>query len=174
MASSDERLAQRRYTAEDIEALRLVQDMRAHGFNYEHVSHRLSLRQATTKEEPASRADMELAPSAGGPPSPALTLFTEAVHTIADGQQLLLNSQQASREVLNVVLRDNFSLKEENARLRERMMRLEQELSETRRRAEARLEMLERRLERLETAAHEAHDAPFQRGRGWLARLLGL
>ncbi|MBC7243117.1 MAG: hypothetical protein H5T60_11815 [Anaerolineae bacterium] len=106
---------------------------------------------------------------------PALTLFTNAMHTIADGQQLLLNSQQASRELLNVVIQDNFLLKEENARLRERMMRLEQELSENRRRAEARIEMLERRLERLESAEKEPQVQPVKRARrGWLAKLLGL
>jgi septal ring factor EnvC (AmiA/AmiB activator) len=95
-----------------------------------------------------------------------------------------MNSQQATRDLLNLAIQDNFNLKDENARLRERMMHLEQELSENRRRDEARREMLERRLERLEemtyrppapaTPPDSETKAVSRRRRGWLARLLGL
>lgn len=162
----------RRYSQEDVAVLRTIRDMLSQGYTYEHILHVLSLR-----SEAKGQRSGELAPvpqeAAAGPP--ALTLFTNAMHTIAEGQQLLLNSQQVSRELLNVVIQDNFQLKEENARLRERMMRLEQELSENRRRAEARIEMLERRLERLESVENENTVQPVIRTRkGWLARLLGL
>lgn len=161
----------RRYTQEDVAVLRTVRDMLSQGFTYEHVLNSLSLRAGV--KEPREGELAAVQQEAAAPP--ALTLFTNAMHTIADGQQLLLNSQQASRELLNVVIQDNFLLKEENARLRERMMRLEQELSENRRRAEARIEMLERRLERLESAEKEPQVQPVKRARrGWLAKLLGL
>lgn len=161
----------RRYTQEDVAVLRTIRDMLSQGFTYEHVRNSLALRSGTKGSDSAELATVPQETAS----SPALTLFTNAMHTIADGQQLLLNSQQASRELLNVVIQDNFLLKEENARLRERMMRLEQELSENRRRAEARIEMLERRLERLESAEKEPPVQPVKRTRrGWLARLLGL
>ncbi len=161
----------RRYTQEDVAVLRIIRDMLSQGFTYEHVLNSLSLRSEARGTSGGGLATLQEETAA----SPALTLFTNAMHTIADGQQLLLNSQQASRELLNVVIQDNFLLKEENARLRERMMRLEQELSENRRRAEARIEMLERRLERLESAEKEPPVQPVRRTRkGWLARLLGL
>jgi hypothetical protein len=145
--------------------------MLSQGFTYEHVLNSLSLRAGVKGSREGELAAVQQEAAA----PPALTLFTNAMHTIADGQQLLLNSQQASRELLNVVIQDNFLLKEENARLRERMMRLEQELSENRRRAEARIEMLERRLERLESAEKEPQVQPVKRTRrGWLAKLLGL
>jgi hypothetical protein len=69
---------------------------------------------------------------------------------VADGQQLLLGSQQANRDLLTVVLQDNFTLKEENAKLRDRMLELERDLVELRRHDEARRQDIEGRLGRLE------------------------
>jgi hypothetical protein len=87
-----------------------------------------------------------------------------------DNQQTVLSSQQANRDLLGVVVQDNFNLKEENSRLRERMLQLERELSDVRRRSdETRAELLER--------LHDIQDAsqgPAKPRRGCLAALFGM
>jgi hypothetical protein len=85
------------------------------------------------------------------PIGPAVTVLADTLHTVADGQQLLLGSQQASRDLLSVVVQDNFGLKEENAKLRDRMLELERELAEIRRLDQTKREALDARLRKLET-----------------------
>jgi hypothetical protein len=117
-----------------------------------------------------------LAPSLvdASPIAPAVSVLSDTLHTVADGQQLLLGSQQANRELLTVVLQDNFTLKEENAKLRDRMLELERDLAELRRLDEARRETLEVRLQRLEDRGDEPTLHTEQGARsGCLAQLLG-
>ncbi len=157
----------RRYTPADVAVLRMVRDLLAEGRSYEQVDAHLAS---------IAPAEMVVArpPASVAVALPAPQFLSETLQNVASGQQLLLNSQQANRDLLQVVLQDNFNLKDENTRLREQMMRLEQELSENRRREEAKREMLERRLERLEEAAYAPDEERPTRRRGWLARLLGL
>jgi cell division septum initiation protein DivIVA len=82
--------------------------------------------------------------------APAVTVLADTIHTVADSQQLLLGSQQANRELLTVVLQDNFNLKEENVKLRDRMLELERDLVEMRRIEDQRRMRLEARLRQLE------------------------
>jgi hypothetical protein len=76
-----------------------------------------------------------------------VTFLADTLHNVADSQQAVLNSQAANRELLGVVLQDNFNLKEENSRLRERMLDLERQISQLRRDEEARRETLRSELE---------------------------
>jgi DNA-binding transcriptional MerR regulator len=62
-------------------------------------------------------------------PQAAVAALAVALRQISDGQQALLNSQQANRDLLNVVVQDNFNLKEENLRLRKQLRQVEQDLS---------------------------------------------
>ena len=80
------------------------------------------------------------------PFAPAVTVLADTLHTVADGQQLFLGSQQANRDLLTVVVQDNFALKEENAKLRDRMLELERELAEIRRPDATRREAMEARI----------------------------
>jgi hypothetical protein len=82
------------------------------------------------------------------------------LHTVADGQQLLLGSQQANRDLLSVVVQDNFNLKEENTRLRDRMLDLERELAEIRRLEGAGRQDLESRLRKLEEQVRQQSRQP--------------
>jgi hypothetical protein len=86
---------------------------------------------------------------------PAVTVLADTLHTVADGQQMLLGSQQANRDLLSVVLQDNFNLKEENAKLRDRMLHLERDLAEIRRLDATRRENLDSRLQQLEERARQ-------------------
>ena len=76
-----------------------------------------------------------------------MTFLADTLHNVADSQQAVLNSQAANRELLGVVLQDNFNLKEENTRLRERMLELERQIGQLRRDEESRRESLRAELE---------------------------
>ena len=107
--------------------------------------------------------------------NPAVTVLADTLHTVADGQQLLLGSQQANRELLTVVLQDNFNLKQENAKLRDRMLELERDLISTRRREHSQRRNLEARLRRVEEQLRPKEPDPEQNSRsGCLSRILGI
>jgi DNA-binding transcriptional MerR regulator len=152
--------AHRRYTDEDLETLMTIKGLLAEGLTYIQVGKRLEalrMRQGAD-EETADEGEEQV--TALGPSlmdtsriGPAVTVLADTLHTVADGQQLLLGSQQASRDLLSVVVQDNFSLKEENAKLRDRMLELERELAEIRRLDQAKRDAVEARLRKLETRA---------------------
>lgn len=80
------------------------------------------------------------------------------LQTLADAQRAILNSQQANRDLIGVVIQDNFNLKAENHKLRDRMLTLERDLTELRRRDEARREAVEARLQAVEAAVNTLLD----------------
>jgi DNA-binding transcriptional MerR regulator len=96
--------------------------------------------------------------------------LTETLRAMIENQQAIQNSLQVNRNLLGVILQDNFNLKEENAKLRDRMLKMEQELNEFRRRDSDFRVLLEQRMGRVEqnvrTAIQEAR-------RGLLSRLFG-
>jgi DNA-binding transcriptional MerR regulator len=148
--------AHRRYTDEDLETLMTIKGLLAEGLTYIQVGRRLEalrLRQGTGDEVP----EEDGSPVTAVGPSlqqtsafPAVAVLADTLHTVADGQQMLLGSQQANRDLLTVVLQDNFSLKEENGKLRDRMLELERDLAELRRLDATRREALDTRLQELE------------------------
>lgn len=171
----------RRYTDEDLETLLTIKGLLAEGLTYIQVGKRLeALRR---RRAPTAGGEEDAPPvTALGPLlrdassfAPAISVLADTLHTVADGQQLLLGSQQANRDLLTVVLQDNFTLKEENAKLRDRMLDLERELSEMRRQDAARREALEARLQQLETLARQQRPVPPPRSErsGCLGQLLG-
>jgi hypothetical protein len=131
-----------------------VKALLAEGQSYVQVGRRLdALRlRATAEGEGEDSEVMALGPSLQQPSPmfPAVAVLADSLHTVANGQQMLLGSQQANRDLLSVVLQDNFSLKEENAKLRDRMLELERDLAEIRRLDVARRDTLDARLQQLE------------------------
>ena len=169
----------RRYTDEDLETLMTVKGLLAEGLTYPQVTRRLeALRLHRAGPDMFFEDDEEpitvLAPSSQDPAyTPAVTVLADTLHTVADGQQLLLGSQQANRELLTVVLQDNFNLKQENAKLRDRMLELERDLISTRRREHSQRRNLEARLRRVEEKLRPQEPDPEQDNRrGCLGRLL--
>jgi DNA-binding transcriptional MerR regulator len=152
------RTSHRRYTDEDLETLMTIKGLLAEGLTYIQVGKRLEalrMRQSMAEADEDEDGDVRvtvLGPA--GPDSgrltPAVTVLADTLHTVADGQQLLLGSQQANRDMLSVIVQDNFNLKEENTRLRDRMLDLERELAEVRRLEGAGRQDLESRLRKLE------------------------
>jgi DNA-binding transcriptional MerR regulator len=161
--SAGSQTAHRRYTDQDLETLLTIKGLLAEGLTYMQVGRRLEalrLRQTMADAGPDDEPDVvtTLGPSLRDSPAyaPAVTVLSDTLHTVADGQQLLLGSQQANRELLTVVLQDNFNLKEENAKLRDRMLELERDLAELRRQDAGRHDTLNARLQELETRLHRA------------------
>jgi DNA-binding transcriptional MerR regulator len=154
--------AHRRYTDQDLETLMTIKGLLAEGLTYIQVGRRLEalrLRQSAEDEgleEDGSQVTI-LGPSLQQTSSvfPAVTVLADTLHTVADGQQMLLGSQQANRDLLTVVLQDNFSLKEENGKLRDRMLELERDLAEMRRLDATRRETMETRLREIENQVRQ-------------------
>jgi DNA-binding transcriptional MerR regulator len=173
--------AHRRYTDQDLEALMTIKGLLDEGMTYIQVGKRLEALRMRDTIVDVMADDDDSRVTALGPSlressafAPAVTVLADTLHTVADGQQLLLGSQQANRELLTVVLQDNFNLKEENAKLRDRMLDLERDLVEMRRLDEVRRENMETRLQRIEEQARPRSPVPRQTERqGCLAQLFG-
>lgn len=185
-AESAGKTAHRRYTDQDLETLMAIKGLLAEGQTYIQVGRRLEtlrLRQAASGvivEDDDDPTITALGPSLrdATPFAPAVTVLSDTLHTVADGQQLLLGSQQANREMLAVVLQDNFNLKEENTKLRDRMLDMERDLAELRRLDDVRRETLEVRLQQIEEELHYSNPAPpppprRARRQGCLAQIFG-
>jgi len=147
--SSDGGTSHRRYTDEDLETLIIIKGLLAEGYSYRQVVKRLEAMRVGED----TQGDVYAVVAAEGEKlglAPAMAVLADTIHTVADGQQMLLHSQQASRDLLGVMIQDSFNLKEENARLRERMLRLEREISEIKRKENERRGVVEERLLQLE------------------------
>jgi DNA-binding transcriptional MerR regulator len=137
-----------RFSSSDVETLIIVRGLLAEGNTYEQIAHRLtvlhSANQPPRADQPTKHelihASTAVLPQAIG----------DLLYTMSDTQQAILNSQGALRDLMGVVVQDNFNLKEENRKLRERMLEIERVLAEYQRREETRKERLENRLRALE------------------------
>lgn len=177
----ESKTSHRRYTDRDLETLMTIKGLLAEGLTYIQVGKRLQVLRIRRFPDEAVIEEGEpqvtaLGPSLQGSPFvPVVTVLADTLHTVADGQQLLLGSQQANRELLTVVLQDNFNLKEENTKLRDRMLELERDLVELRRFQDSRRDGLDTRLRRLEEHLRpRAPQAKQQERRGCLSQFFGL
>jgi len=158
-----------RYTSADIAALVTVQKLLDQGFSDEQVIQFLTPKRIeVVKAEP-------IALTTGDETATFLPqVVGDVLSTIANSQQSVLNSQATVREMVGVVVQDNFNLKDENRKLRDRMLELERAFAEYQRREETRKERLESRLRALENLAGALQQqvaqlvqAYRQRRRGW-------
>lgn len=167
----------RRYSANDLQVLARIKQLLEQGWTYEQVAAQLADNGAAAS--PAADDVVELdreaaqyfAVSEDAPPSateggrsdagallpvenltPAARFLRDAVQGMADNQQIILNNQQASRDLMGVMIQDNLNLKGEASSLRERMLELERELAELRRRQADYRERMEIRVHVLEDA----------------------
>lgn len=160
-----------RYTADDIKRLQTIRDMMAEGKSSEEVSQHLeNSTPPPANAEPAAEpngeahempASLVIHPDEMKQDGPTGMLLREVLTGFAAGQEAILNSQQTNRNLMGVVIQDNFNLKDENAKLRERMMKLEQELSDLRQAQAEYRQQVEERLRAVE------------RRRDWVSRLFG-
>lgn len=154
-----------RYTEADIAVLHHICQLVARGLNEKEVEERL---QAWQNEQAATASLARTGPEeeAWAEPDGSAGALAYLLRHLDETQQAVLNTQLATRDLLGLVVQDNFNLKEENARLRKRIRALEREVARLkeddwnhRLSLEERLAALERELERR---------------RPWWKRLLGL
>lgn len=180
----------RRYTTHDLETLASIKHLLEQGWTYEQVASQLAQSGEASAHDLAGQWEAvgdvapqheidETAPpvafehESGGQLLPVETLtpaarfMRDTIQGMADTQQIILNSQQASRDLMGVMIQDNLNLKGEASSLRERMLELERELAEQRRRQadyrermEARVRVLEDAVARLMTGLAPAQPAP--------------
>ncbi|RLT33897.1 MAG: MerR family transcriptional regulator [Chloroflexi bacterium] len=162
------------YTASDVETLSIVRGLLAEGNTYEQIAHRLKVMHSAQQPPMPAAGEMGSRSLAAAGPVQLPRIVGDAVQSITDTQKAILNSQTSIRDLLGVVVQDNFSLKEENRKLRERMLEIERALAEYQRREETRKERLESRLRALEGTLgalqqQVAHwvEIQRQRRRGW-------
>ena len=157
----------RRYTNEDLTTLITVKGLMTEGMSYDQVRQRLSEMHTERSEGSGDRIASEPVLAM----APAVAFISDTLHNVAEGQQAVLNSQAANRELLGVVLQDNFNLKEESARLRERMLELERQMAQLGREQDARRETLRAELE---SRVHDIrHMVVLQSRSGCLGGLFG-
>ncbi len=171
----------RRYSAADVATLARVQQLLEQGWTYEQVADRLAqgpvdsatsetlgetVADAALDSEPDLSPEMAMVSTATSfdanadlsvdALSPAARFMRDTMQAVTGNQQIILNSQQANRDMLGVMIQDNLNLKSENTGLRERMLELERELAElhrhfvdTRERTEIRMRVLEDAIAKL-------------------------
>jgi DNA-binding transcriptional MerR regulator len=153
--------ARRRFNERDVETLEQICSWRAEGKSAEEIKARLQ-QQLVPVSRPSGVSilteEQERALSTS-----AAAVLAEALRTLGDNQQALMNSQQANRNLLGVVIQDNFNLKSENAKLRERLRAVETELAELKETDWNHRLSLEERLSKLEQGVNH---------RGLVSRIL--
>jgi DNA-binding transcriptional MerR regulator len=127
----------RRYTRSDVEFLGTVKVLLGRGMTYDQVIEHLQGETPAARVEEregeeaypvlAQGAEME-APALGR----SFVVVADALRSIGDNQQALQNSLQVNRNLLGVLIQDNFNLKDENSKLRDRVLKLEQAMNELR------------------------------------------
>jgi DNA-binding transcriptional MerR regulator len=166
-ADSAKGKSHRRYTESDITTLVTIKDLMSSGLTYDQV--RQQLAKPTTERVveagsessgfihdplPSGRDEISLV-AADGAESPAIAFLTNTLMALSEGQKSILNSQAANRELMGVLIQDNFNLKEENNRLRERILELERNTAQTRHEEEWRRETLRQELDSKITAVQQ-------------------
>jgi DNA-binding transcriptional MerR regulator len=175
-AGASKNRSHRRYTDQDVRILRIIKELMNDGLTYEQVRKHLvdqsidqpnagSLFESPESDDPFvsgshlsnldNDEDVALVSTTNGSESPAIAFLTNTLSTLSDNQKSILNSQAANRELLGVLLQDNFNLKEENNRLRERILEVERDLARNRQEEEWRREALRQELDAKITAANQ-------------------
>jgi DNA-binding transcriptional MerR regulator len=121
----------RRYTEADVDFLSKVKVLLHRGMTYGQVIRSLKGETRATREEayPIVPSEAGIEASAVGP---SLVVVADALRNINDNQQTIQNSLQVNRNLLGVLIQDNFNLKEENSKLRDRVLKLEQAMNQLR------------------------------------------
>jgi DNA-binding transcriptional MerR regulator len=158
--SSGRGKSHRRYTDNDLTTLRIVKELMSNGMTYEQVHQQLAVHVAMLEgvqgTGPASHIDdfveageteEKSLVASNGNESPAVAFLTNTLATLSDSQKSILNSQAANRELMGVLIQDNFNLKEENNRLRERILEVERSLAQTRQEGEWQRESLRQEID---------------------------
>jgi len=142
------RITHRRYASADVETLQNVRGLMQQGLTTEEIRTHLVVAVAPEPEVESILdeeeenliaeilADDNQALALDNELEDALDigrLVSDTLSSLSDSQQIILGGQQTARQLLGVLLQDNFNLKEENVRLRERMVDTERRVFEMKR-----------------------------------------
>lgn len=165
-----------KFSEDDLRVLKRIKDHLAAGLTLEECAEQLredGYGDAMFKampigdETPAASGEAHALATAPNMAQQGFVALTETLRAMIENQQAIQNSLQVNRNLLGVILQDNFNLKEENSKLRDRMLKLEQELNEFKRRDSDFRLFAEQRLGRLEqnvrTAIQEARRSVWSR-----------
>lgn len=136
----------RRFTDDDVFVLKRIKDHLAAGLTFDETAEELrndGYGEPMNGDGPHSTMMVQNAQQGFG-------VMTDTLRVMIENQQTVQNSLQVNRNLLGVIIQDNFNLKEENAKLRERMLKLEQELGEMKKRDQDYRLTVEQRLMRTE------------------------
>jgi len=134
-----------RFSEADISLLKKAKAQMDEGLSFEQVRRQFKS-DPPTEDEPES-PPKQLVSAQEETAMAAMSYFSEIVDELNKGQLSVLNSQAANRELMGVLIQDNFNLKEENKRLRERMLDVERHVSQLRREEISRRESLRQEIE---------------------------
>lgn len=162
---SDEAINEREYTERDIGILRVVQTLRDQDVGHAEIEKQLR-EMPSEEEESTSLAYTDSAVIDGVEDGSTAAAITQLLRHLDDTQQSVLNTQLANRDLLGIVVQDNFNLKEENARLRKRLRTLEHEVSRLKESDWSHRLSVEERLTELQQQ--------LKNKKPWWKRLLGL
>lgn len=153
----------RRYSTDDGAVLKRIKEHLAAGLTFEETAEELKNSGYADGLEPAPHQSALSVTSA----QQGFNVLTDTLRAMIENQQTIQNSLQVNRNLLGVIIQDNFNLKEENAKLRERMLKLEQELAELKRRDSDYRLYLEQRINQMDGAIRAGANKSF------LQRLFG-
>jgi hypothetical protein len=141
--------AEPHFSNADVAAIVTIQKLLAQGYDDEQIDEHLT--PLNLDVEPMPHFPTDVQPYNDADTSGALPqIVGDVLNTIVNSQQAVLNGQSSLRDVMGVVVQDNFNLKDENRKLRDRMLEMERVLAEYQRREETRKERMEGRLRALE------------------------
>lgn len=175
-ASADEP----QFSSADVAAIVTIQKLLAQGYDDEQIDAHLTPTSLDVEPDadavPLLPTDVQPYHNENDGASALPQVVGDVLNTIVSSQQAVLNGQTSLRDMMGVVVQDNFNLKDENRKLRDRMLELERVLAEYQRREETRKERMEGRMRALEAtvAALQQQVAQLvqiqraqQRRRGW-------
>jgi len=150
----------RRFSEDDVFVLKRIKDHLAAGLTFEETAQELQSDGYGIATNGDGQSGALTVPNA----QQGFGVLTDTLRVMIENQQTVQNSLQVNRNLLGVIIQDNFNLKEENAKLRERMLRLEQELAEMKKRDQEYRLTVEQRMMRLENMMRaEASKSPWQK-----------
>jgi DNA-binding transcriptional MerR regulator len=153
----------RRFSADDAAVLKRIKEHLAAGLTFEETREELKSSgydDGVEKSQPPSSLAVSSAQQ-------GFSVLTDTLRAMIENQQTIQNSLQVNRNLLGVIIQDNFNLKEENAKLRDRMLKLEQELAELKRRDSDYRLYLEQRINHMDAAMRA------EASKGFWQRLFG-
>jgi len=164
------KITHRRYASADVETLQRVRGLMQEGLTAEEIRTRMVVEFTPEPEIKAvlDEEEEELIAEILADENQTLVLDSElddvvdigrlvsdTLESLSASQQIILGGQQTARQLLGVLLQDNFNLKEENVRLRERMVDTERRVFEIKRELDGNRSMERDRMRQMEAQLFE-------------------